>query len=860
MKTLAFILGIILVFGNLGAIEISGTQSGTWSATNNPHNLVGDVTIPNGQTLSIEPGVEIYARGNYRITAEGIILAVGTEADSIRFLGGQDDPNALWGGIRLEHTSQASQFSRCYIEKATYGINSINSPAAILRCRFNLNQKGMQLYGIGGPALVEVYYNIVENSVQNGILIAQNSLARIIDNEIRYNGTGTQYYAAIQLSNQSGGGQNSPEICGNHIHHNYKQGITAWDVAAANAIQPYIHDNLIEYNLTGIYLLNASGFVENNIIRYNFISGNPDSGAGVMVAGATSAPYFERNEIYNNFTGFYIGNNAQPVLGDLSIYHAWAQGQNSIFSNYDESGLLHSVYCYSYTNSSIVIKAENNYWGTDDPAQINLGIYDQLDYPSLPLVDYDPWLGDGPALTYLSGTLDYNGDEALANHRIEILGSVSETVKYTAQVALGTQFSLEFEIDEPFYVLAMADVVGQDRILYAAPGGFYYPTLFEPEEQNSAGNLFFHDYQTPHHYYITGSPEQDADHLIYPVYHKFWHYHWDYTNWFYDDGDYRFLKRHTRYHPDKNLEFELSDGMMWDKFQNRQPGESWQRWEVMDDLGMLRNSIIYYFELDDGMVENRWATKLLTQIDLGTGKVISQMEYVMYEEAYLYNFDSDANLDNWMLVSGGFFNLPLNEDSITRFVTWTPCYSPWQVLYDPIQYAENGVLELHWQPPAKDYIHTWTHYRIYDNDQILAIVDYEQPCYMGAISNNQSHLIKITAYDGNLESDPSGILYLPSTASEDLVSSPMMVKTYPNPFSSKLFIELETGKSIAGEVSIYNLRGQKIRSQSFDTKDGKGHLTWDGRDSQGNTCSKGIYFIRVNSPGRPAITKRIVKM
>lgn len=400
MKNLALIAILCLGVLALAATNVSGSHTGTWTLSLSPYNIIGDVTIPVGGNLTIEPGVQIFAMGNYRITAAGTLTAEGTEADSIRFLNGQASPTALWGGIRLENTTQGSSIQHCYIENATYGINSINSPAIIKFNRFNKNQYGMQAYGIGNaaPPTVVIRQNLIEQSIRSGIYVVEQSNADIAFNEIRFNGTGTQYYGAIQLSNQSGSGHCSPTIANNHIHHNNKQGITAWDLMSVSAIQPQILNNNIENNLTGVYLLNSSGYVADNYIRNNYITGNANSGAGVMVAGATSAPYFERNDVYGNYTGFYLGTNAQPCLGDLASTDNRAQGGNRIYNNIDGSSILHSVYCYSYTNAAIVIKAENNYWGTNDASEIPLGIQDHFDDPALATVDFDPFVGANPAI------------------------------------------------------------------------------------------------------------------------------------------------------------------------------------------------------------------------------------------------------------------------------------------------------------------------------------------------------------------------------------------------------------------------------------------------------------------------------
>ena len=302
MKAYTLVILFVLCLGTALATDVSGTQSGTWTTANNPYQIVGDITVPVGTTLHIMGGVIVQAMGDYRITVQGTLLAMGNLADSISFESGMADPAALWGGIRLENEEMMSVIERCYIEKAENGINSINSPVDINHNHFNLNQKAINVYGIGSaePANVFINENLIENSIENAIFIAQNSNTSIQNNEIRYNGTGPQFRAAIQLSNQSTGGSNSPDIIGNHIHHNHKQGITAWDSVSSGAIAPFISENVIEYNYTGIYLLQASGYIADNQINHNFIPGDMNSGAGVMVSGITTEPYFERNTITGN--------------------------------------------------------------------------------------------------------------------------------------------------------------------------------------------------------------------------------------------------------------------------------------------------------------------------------------------------------------------------------------------------------------------------------------------------------------------------------------------------------------------------------------------------------------------------------
>ena len=63
----------LLLTGMLWAqTDVSGSQSGTWDLNGSPYNVVGDVTIETGNTLSIEAGVIVNFTGTYRILVKVI--------------------------------------------------------------------------------------------------------------------------------------------------------------------------------------------------------------------------------------------------------------------------------------------------------------------------------------------------------------------------------------------------------------------------------------------------------------------------------------------------------------------------------------------------------------------------------------------------------------------------------------------------------------------------------------------------------------------------------------------------------------------------------------------------------------------
>ena len=868
------ISGLILI--PLNATDVSGNQSGTWTLVNSPYNIIGDVTVPVGSSLTIEPGVNIYAMGNYYLTVQGTLNAIGTEADTIRFKSGQADPDALWKGIRLENESLPSSISYCFIEKAEYGVNSVNSPVQITHNRFSHNQKALQIFAIGAadPADVLISENIIEWSIHNGIMINQNSDLVIENNEIRSNGTGTQYYAAIQLSNQSSDGSNSPLIQNNHIHHNFKQGITAWDLVGVNAIQPQILNNIIENNLTGIYLLNSSGYIADNIIRNNFIPGDANSGAGVMITGATSEPYFERNQIYGNFTGFYLGQNAKPCLGNLSIYHIWAQGENAIYNNIDETNTLHSIYTYSYTDPSIVIFAENNYWGTTNPTEIAESILDHNDNPSLPTVDFDPFLLTYNATT-VSGQITYSGNFTLINHRLQIIGADSGDILAEEFINPETPFSYSSQLSEPFYVVVLANIADIDQTFYGTPGGLSQPQIFNPNPNNTVnvGNIEISE-TLPPIYQTIGTPTMIGTHNCYPLYHRFFVYHWYYINWLYEEGDYLYLARHERYNPSGNIIFNLPEETVWDKIHNLNTGDSWTRTEIIDEEGTQRQTSFQFRDVTEiGYIVDKSSPRdyfysIIIQKDNATQAILT-VKLLLSESdinrLYTYNEDGYAKRVDDISTNAG--TPYLQEGNWWEFDPIVPIYQPQWLCYDLEAFYEQS-LNLYWQPPMADGIHQWTSYRIYNSynqeiPQMIAEVPFSQTYWQSNISFNEHYILTVCAFDGNTESLPTNLIVVNPTAYNDPVATPPVLSIHPNPacfsVNQQVEIAIKSDVNLKGKINIYNIRGQVVKTIPLNAK-GEFTYRWDGKDNKGTQCSSGIYFVKVKSKGLSNLQHKLVLM
>ena len=81
-----FVLAIIsltIISNSFCQTNVNGNQSGTWTLAGSPYILNGNVSIPEGETLTIEPGVEVHIIVARYINIYGTLIAEGSTQDSI---------------------------------------------------------------------------------------------------------------------------------------------------------------------------------------------------------------------------------------------------------------------------------------------------------------------------------------------------------------------------------------------------------------------------------------------------------------------------------------------------------------------------------------------------------------------------------------------------------------------------------------------------------------------------------------------------------------------------------------------------------------------------------------------------------
>ena len=258
-----------------------GPVSGTWTVENSPYYIEGPVTVENGQTLEIKPGVRFAVRGAYPITVEGCVNAIDTTDAPIMF--SASNPNITWDGFDFDGTS------------------TNNDPSVFDHCIFQYGRaQGGSEYNSGGIFALRNYDQLeIHNSV------FRNNIAEI-------DGTYPPSGGAISLWNAS------PIIQNCTFYDNTaKYGGAVMCYTGSN---PEISRNLF-YNNTAQNDGGAIQIWENSnpdIINNTFSLNNAGNNGGAIDVYSNSDPVFINNILWGN-EAVNAGQQISISSGDCDI-------------------------------------------------------------------------------------------------------------------------------------------------------------------------------------------------------------------------------------------------------------------------------------------------------------------------------------------------------------------------------------------------------------------------------------------------------------------------------------------------------------------------------------------------------------
>ncbi len=319
-----------------GTTVPAGNVSGVWAAAGSPYRVDGDIVVPSGQTLTIEPGVTVLFNSWYKLTVNGTLLAQGTAGNEILFTGPSPSPG--WLGIRFVNASDASLLDRVIVEngRATGadpfnkggGIYIENTSPTISHSTIRNNYaklSGGGLYLTGSNAIL-TGNTIVDNLVGygmgsgGGIALYNNSNAQIAGNAIRGNVVSSN--GGFSIANGYGGAivahSSSPALRGNLILDNRVEGSNSNHYGGA------------------VYLNNAGALLVNNTIAGN--SAGTSAGVQITYAGGAiyevqSHPVLVNNILWSNLPDQLHGAG-QGLAGSFTVAYSDVQGgQPGVITN-----------------------------------------------------------------------------------------------------------------------------------------------------------------------------------------------------------------------------------------------------------------------------------------------------------------------------------------------------------------------------------------------------------------------------------------------------------------------------------------------------------------------------------------------
>ncbi|NLI16965.1 MAG: hypothetical protein GX409_11830 [candidate division Zixibacteria bacterium] len=327
---------------------ISGGQVyGTWSASNSPYIVRGNINVPSDSTLVIDSGVRVIFDSTYQFTVDSAatLLVQGTVSDSVTFTYNDSyAPARYWKGIKFNRASASTSISyanillsnlsgltlnysditisHCTIKWNTNansqkggGIDCFRSDATIQYCKIleNIGTQGGGINCIYSDIVLENshFYGNIATTSSGGALYVNNSDVIVIGNIFELN----------DASVASGGGVYLQSVHGDIFMFNILRGNTAQIKGAGIALADSCHIDVRNNTIYGNRSFTTAGGVlfddkTTSAFTNNIVWGNRADIANPSIRIDHGAnPTITYCDIDTNVTG--TGNiNSYPMFQD----------------------------------------------------------------------------------------------------------------------------------------------------------------------------------------------------------------------------------------------------------------------------------------------------------------------------------------------------------------------------------------------------------------------------------------------------------------------------------------------------------------------------------------------------------------
>jgi hypothetical protein len=334
------LLMLILAPGAWSETLVSGNVSGYWTVLGSPYIVVGSITVPANQFLTIQAGVEVRFQGDFNFLVLGGMCAWGNAVDSVKFIANVGQIPSSWKYIEYRDAwPDSARLRYCLIEAGDRAVYADGSEVLLEHC---LIQKHAQAPVRGSSAQITLDNSTITNCGASGLSL-DNTSAQVLNCDITdsYGATGH----GITASNGS-----DITVNGGYIGNNIGWGIIGVSIGTVDlqnveiagnadggvslsfgtlftASRAIIHDN----DWHGIYLLQTPADARNMTISGNFQDGIFCSNADLEISSSIidrngswgievqtpAVGDLSYNDYFDNSAGNYLG--ADPGTGSIEV-------------------------------------------------------------------------------------------------------------------------------------------------------------------------------------------------------------------------------------------------------------------------------------------------------------------------------------------------------------------------------------------------------------------------------------------------------------------------------------------------------------------------------------------------------------
>ncbi len=344
-------IGCIEFQEDFTANVLQGNQTGTIAS--GTYYVQSELTIPEGETLTIEAGTELFFCGNFGITNNGTLQALGTSDQHITITvadttGFNSMKPFIYGGINHIHLDNSNQDK---IEYVDFSYSKVNN---LLKWYYSgtSNLYGGFIYAYNSSP--EIKNCTFENSYSfaNGGAVAWHDSEEdggIFQNNIVNNCKSVLFtYSASALGGDGGALyilNSSPDITGNLIYNNSATYYAGGQPKAGGIMLTNSHSNVLNNTVVNNFSYNGGGFciyeaegvtMLNDIKLYNNIVWENicDYGPQFYIAASNNTDFFN-NDIDGGFSDIYFPNGVTfngEYTDNINQNPLFANANNNDFS------------------------------------------------------------------------------------------------------------------------------------------------------------------------------------------------------------------------------------------------------------------------------------------------------------------------------------------------------------------------------------------------------------------------------------------------------------------------------------------------------------------------------------------------